>query len=104
MKEIKFRGISARTLKMIYWESKDVYEAQDFWGDVKDETVGQFIGLHDKNGEHEIYEGDKLEDEAGNIGVVEFDGGHFIIRHENGTSDFIAPKNKFKVIGNKYEN
>lgn len=62
------------------------------------------IGCVDKDGQ-DIFTGHILLAEDNRLSVVEYDAPHFILRHkpENG-SDFIAVKNKFKIIGNIYEN
>lgn len=124
MREIKFRGKREEDGNWVYGnlifndvivgklvEFCDEYYNTEFWCEVHLETVGQYIGLKDKNG-NEIYEGDvilevTLDDEDSVYEVVwrqddcswifrnrDYDWFHSLdIRFEN-----------CKVIGNIFEN
>lgn len=96
----EYSTISFETEKEDY---KGICMLPDDYTEVKMNVLMQFTGLLDKNGK-EIYEFDKLKDLGGDIGIVEFDDGSFIIKHENGTSNFIARVNHFEIVGNIYEN
>lgn len=78
------------------------------------ETVGQYTGLTDKDGE-KIFEGDIIEEDNGRIGFVTFDGGVFIKRwigrtnptqtilfEPSGSSNILDADEM--LIGNGYDN
>jgi uncharacterized phage protein (TIGR01671 family) len=82
--------------------------------DVIPETVGQYTGLKDKNGE-KIFEGDIVHAEIceGNyqgfrfpIGEVVFENGSFCIKDYKQTTPLssYSPRVQFEVIGNIHEN
>lgn len=85
-REIRFRGKSTNNDKWVYAELHGF--GMDLFNEcVRENTVGQFTGLFDKNSK-EIYEGDIVEQivtngyDYGFIGEVGFDNGVFGIKHK----------------------
>ena len=114
MRQIKFRAWDKKNNLMseFFWIAS--MSGLPFWKTAKFGTMGtvvepinsefilmQFIGSLDTSG-NEVYEGDIIEygDARKSKYVVEWVDGQFIFRRLQG----IAASNKFKVIGNIYEN
>ena len=74
---------------------------------VEAETIGQFTGLLDKDG-REIYEDDIISFDDGNIGIVEFTRGCFVVKYgkDNVTRSLyeIHKWSNVKILGNRFEN
>lgn len=68
---------------------------------VSPETIGQYIGLKDKNG-NKIFEGDFVQYDNKDVGYVGYANGAFYIKAENITNEWI-PQN-LVVIGNIHDN
>jgi len=126
MREIKFRGKSVDTKEWIYggyyeWDNKSYIIQKDIWDrdihtaqmiEVIPETVGQYIGVKDNNGEgEEIYEGDIITGGDGKVltqilWVDEYGGwgAKNLIRNEMHALDKYFKRYIGEVIGNIYEN
>ena len=128
MREIKFRG-KLKEKGMSGWiEGSLVHITRTYKGEedeqecdiyqiinedgvgffIDKETIGQFTGLHDKNGK-EIYEGDITDAGYNNIGVVKY--GEYNCSCCEGVygwyvdgGDIRSAERFLEVIGNLYEN
>ena len=114
-REIKFRGkhsnkwIYGYLLKNIDDNKCYISVSLDQFYQVKEETIGQYTGLKDKNGV-EVYEGDKVMfdyewTEHDEIGVITWnkDTASFQIKGHIPSSS-MKHLDRMKVIGNIYEN
>ena len=106
MREIKFRGKRVGNGQWIegYYHYSKISESHFINGwEVEAETVGQFTGLHDKNGK-KIFEGDVIStDLARDFLVVEFNGGAFVFNCNDGDKDYYDHINASHELKNEYE-
>lgn len=114
-RKIKFRGQQINTKKWVYgylYRNKGLYVICENIRYAEEEpifldTVGQFTGLHDKNGK-EIWENDIVEIKEKGInkkGVITWENGCFFVK----TKEYCLPlydllDYEIKVIGNITDN
>ncbi len=121
MRTIKFKGLRTDGKGWVYGgyfqhtPDEDgvryyIFDFNEGAVEVIPESVGQFTGLHDKNGK-EIYEGDLIDFGNSNPVEVKFDNGSFNVFNEPLGWDFdseeIPIKTNFQyceIIGNVFEN
>jgi len=117
MRTIRFRGFNAKNNQWLYgshiinrgkhFVAPDEFADDKTWEDyeVETETVGQFTGLHDKNG-REIYEGDIVRhDENGECFVVVYDAPEFCYKDNSfGYRFMVYTSELITVIGNIHDN
>lgn len=119
MREMLFRGQTIYKSKGNAWYkgslitesegAKIVYDTTDEngWEYVIPETVGQYTGLDDKNG-NKIFEGDIVDilTENEEIGVVVYENGGYIVFSDGFCVDFInnIHGTDVEIIGNIYDN
>lgn len=127
MREIKFRGKSVDTKEWIYggyyeWDNKSYIIQKDIWDrdihtaqmiEVIPETVGQYIGVKDNNGEgEEIYEGDIIEKvfyshyqpECSALFEIKYDGIGFITEIIKGNTLEFCHTEEWFVVDDIYKN
>lgn len=111
-REIKFRGKHLHRHEWIYggigkdWNNNVFILPNENWskgGIVEKDTIGQFTGLHDKNGT-DIYEGDIVRNESCK-GVVSYRNGAFVLDLGNSCGCvYLLYLDSLLVVGNIYDN
>lgn len=116
MREIKYRGLSLFGKHQFIYGSLLILNGKYYicpttsekWNmsefEVIPETVGQFIGLFDRNGK-EIYEGDIDADKLNRHHIVEYHhGGFWISSIGIGYTERLHDDRQIEIIGNIYDN
>ncbi len=111
MREILFRGkreddgefIISDSIMQIERQNPRLWAKFDCWVKVIPETVGQFTGICDKNGE-KIFEGDIVESPYGTRGVVEWHRETCAFLVNIGDDYQTMDDCPYKVISNIYDN
>ena len=116
MRTIKFRGFNAKNIKWLYgshilnrgqhFVAPDEFADGKTWEDyeVEEESIGQFTGLQDAEG-NDIYEGDLLlSDENAEVFEVVYDAPRFCFKDNDFGFRFLNHPEFFHVIGNIHDN
>ena len=120
MRKIKFRGKRIDTGEWVYgsliqWQGgfctiygKQLSTLYPLVYDVIPDTVGQYTGLQDRNGQ-DVYEGDLLRTPEGNIMIAEWVGSGIVTRCLTPTYDGMMNTNRYafpvsEKIANVHDN
>lgn len=108
-REIKFRGkhlnkwVYGYLLKNIDDNKYYISVSLDQFYQVKEETIGQYTGLKDKNGK-DVYEGDLLKSYYEKPGIIKWNDEIGAFQIKGIPSQTMKRCHEMEVIGNIYEN